>query len=193
MSGSAEAPATTVVLSRRIRTGREEAFRAWIEGFHAVMAAYPGHVSGQVVPPVEGAQAEWVFVYTFDTPRHLRNWLESEDRRQWLARAEPLVESQGPAQLISGLEQLFGLLPPDVAPPPPVWKVACSVVLGLFPLSLLNYLFLAPRLKALPLVPRAFLGTVIIVILMTWGVMPAVTRLLKPWLYPKQGRGLDPN
>jgi len=179
-----ESPSTTVVLSRRIKRGQDEAFKTWTEGFHAVMATYPGHLSGQAVPPVEGAQPEWVFVYTFDTPQNLRTWLESEDRRQWLAKADAMVESQGPAQFISGLEQLFGLLPPDVAPPPPVWKVACSVVAGLFPLTVLNYLFLAPLLKPLPLVLRAFLGTVIVVILMTWVVMPGVTRLLKPWLYP---------
>jgi len=183
-SPGTEAPATTVVLSRRIKAGREEAFRVWIEGFHEVMATHPGHRSGQVVPPVEGAQPEWVFVYTFDSPQNLKAWLESEDRRAWLAKAEPLVESQGPAQLISGLEQLFGLLPPSVAPPPPVWKVASSVVVGLFPITVLNYLFIAPLFKAIPLVPRAFLSTVIMVVLMTWVVMPGVTRLLKPWLYP---------
>jgi len=186
MIPATDAPATTVVLSRRIKPGKEEAFREWIQGFHAVMATHPGHRSGQVVPPVEGVQSEWVFVYTFDSPQNLRAWLESEDRRLWLAQAEPLVASQGPAQLISGLEQLFGLLPPDVAPPPPVWKVASSVVLGLFPVTVLNYLFLAPRLKPLPVVPRAFLGTVIVVTLMTWVVMPGVTRLLKPWLYPSR-------
>jgi hypothetical protein len=186
---NADAPATTVVLSRRIKSGQEDHFRAWVEGFHAVMATYPGHRSGQVVPPVEGAQPEWVFVYTFDSPQNLRTWLESEDRRIWLAQAEPMVESQGPAQFISGLEHLFGLLPPTVAPPPPVWKVACSVMAGLFPITILNYRFLAPLLKPLPIVPRAFLGTVIVVALMTWVVMPGVTRLLKPWLYPgRSGR-----
>lgn len=179
-------PATTVVLSRRIKRGQEEAFQAWTIGFHAVMSTYPGHLSGQAVPPVPGAQEEWVFVYTFDTPQNLRTWLESDDRRLWLAKAEPMVESEGKAQLISGLEQLFGLLPPSVAPPPPVWKVACSVVAGLFPITVLNYLFLAPLLKPLSVVPRAFLSTVFIVVLMTWVVMPAVTRLLKPWLYPKR-------
>lgn len=184
MPATADAPVATVVLSRRIKAGKEAEFRAWIAGFNGVMATYPGHLSGQVVPPVEGAQAEWVFVYTFDTPQNLRAWLESEDRRQWLEKAEPLVESQGPAQLISGLEQLFGLLPPDVAPPPPVWKVAASVMVGLFPISLLNALFLAPLLKPLPLLPRTLVGTVLIVMLMTWVVMPGVTRLLKPWLYP---------
>ena len=76
-----DAPSTTVVLSRRIKRGQDEAFKTWTEDFHTVMSSYPGHLSGQAVPPVEGAQPEWVFVYTFDTPQNLRTWLESEDRR----------------------------------------------------------------------------------------------------------------
>lgn len=188
---SPDAPSTTVVLSRRIKAGKEAEFQAWIEGFDALMATHPGHRSGQVVPPVSGAQDEWVFVYTFDSPQSLKSWLESEDRLRWLAQGEHLVASQGPAQLISGLEQLFGLLPPDVAPPPPVWKVACSVMIGLFPISLLNALFLAPLLKPLPLILRTLTGTVLIVILMTWVVMPGVTRLLKPWLYPRRKPSLQ--
>lgn len=184
MHAAADAPVATVVLSRRIKAGKEAEFRAWIADFNGVMATYPGHLSGQVVPPVEGAQAEWVFVYTFDTPQNLRAWLESEDRHQWLEKAEPLVASQGPAQLISGLEQLFGLLPPDVAPPPPVWKVAVSVMAGLFPLTLFNMVFLAPLTWSWPLVPKALFTATLMVILMTWVVMPGVTRLLKPWLYP---------
>ncbi len=175
---------TTVVLNRRLRPGQEDAFRAWIQGFDAAMAAFPGFVSGQVVPPVQGAQEDWVFLYAFDTPLNLRTWLESDTRREWLAKAENMVASQGPLQLVSGLEQLFGLLSPSVAPPPPVWKVATSVLVGLYPVTLLNMYYLTPLLKPLPLPLRALVSTGIMVILMTWVVMPAVTRLLKPWLYP---------
>lgn len=175
---------TTVVLSRRIRAGREAEFQAWLEGFDAVMARYPGFLKGQVVPPVEGAQPEWVFVYSFDSGQNLRNWLESADRKAWLAKAEDLVESQGPAQLISGLEQLFGLVPPTVAPPPPVWKVACSVMVGLLPLTYLNMAVIGPAIRTWPLPLRGLASATLMVILMTWVVMPAVTRLLKPWLYP---------
>lgn len=185
MSGE---PHTTVVLSRRIRAGHEQAFADWLKGFDQAMAGFPGFMKGEVIPPVEGAQPEWVFVYTFDSGVNLRNWLESDTRHQWLAKAEPYVESQGPAQLISGLEQLFGLVPPSVAPPPPVWKVACSVMMGLLPLTYLNMAVIGPAIKNWPLLPRGLFSATLMVVLMTWVVMPAVTRLLKPWLYPGIGR-----
>jgi len=88
------------------------------------------------------------------------------------------------AQVIRGLDQLFGLLPPTVAPSPPVWKVAVSVLVGLYPLTVLSQAVLGPRLAGLPLLLRAGVSAVLMVVLMTWVVMPVVTRLLKPWLYP---------
>lgn len=182
---STDKQATRVVLSRKIRPEREGDFKAWIEGFNRELGRFPGHLGSQVIPPVEGGNAEWVFVYTFETPQQLRVWLDSDVRKDWLKGLEPMVLSQSPMRVMSGLEQLFGLLPPDVAPPPPVWKVAVSVFAGLFPLTIINQLWLGPFLSPLPLFLRGFLSASIMVISMTWLVMPIVTRLLKPWLYPK--------
>ena len=179
----------TVVIVRRVKPGCEAEFVAWTEGFTAALASFPGCVQCRALPPVPGAQPEWVFVFAFQTPQDLRAWIGSEVRRDWLARADALVERYGQAQVSSGIEQLFSLLPPDVAPPPPVWKVAVTVLLGLYPASVLNQAFLAPLLQPLPLPVRALVSTVVVVAVMTWGVMPLVTRLLKPWLYPSTRRG----
>jgi hypothetical protein len=97
-----------------------------------------------------------------------------------------MVEGPDTGHVISGLEALFGILPPDVAPPPPVWKVAVSVVAGLYPVSLLNALFLAPLLKDLPVALRVLVSVAVVVAGMTWVVMPLVTRLLRFWLYPRR-------
>ena len=179
----------TVVVSRLVRPGHEHDFERWAEGFGQAMAAFPGHVSCRLVPPVAGAQREWIFVFTFDSAASLKAWVESDIRADWLARARAMVVEEGPARVVSGLESLFGLLPPSVAPPPPVWKVAVSVLVGLYPVSLLNAVFLAPRLGGLPLAWRVLVSAVVVVGLMTWVVMPTVTRLLRRWLYP--GAGTD--
>ncbi len=179
----AQVPAT-VVVSRKVRPGCEDAFREWAFGFEQEMARFPGHVNCQFVPPVGDAQPEWVFVFTFDSARSLQAWVASPTRAQWLTQVAPLVEGQDQAQIISGLEALFGILPPTVAPPPPVWKVAVSVLLGLYPTSLLNATLLVPLIQDLPLPFRVLLSVVTLVVLMTWVVMPLVTRALRPWLYP---------
>ncbi|OQA30132.1 MAG: hypothetical protein BWY56_02562 [Acidobacteria bacterium ADurb.Bin340] len=178
----------TVVVARRVRPGCEDVFQEWADGFTREVTSRAGCLTCQLVPPLGKAQPEWVFVSTFDTPQNLRAWIESPERAQWLAQAEPLVEGPGEAQVISGLEQLFGLLPPTVAPPPPVWKVAVSVLVGLYPLTLFSQAVLGPLLGGWPLPVRGAVSAVLMVILMTWVVMPGVTRALKPWLYPRRSR-----
>jgi antibiotic biosynthesis monooxygenase (ABM) superfamily enzyme len=175
---------TTAILSRRVRAGQEPAFQAWGRAFAEAMGTFPGFRDCRLVPPVPGGQAEWVFVVTFDGPATLRSWLDSEVRRAWLVRAEPMVEQSGPLQVVSGLETLFGLLPPSVARPPAVWKLAGVTLVALYPVALLNGWAVTPRLQGLPLPVRALVASAVTVAVMTWGVMPLATRAFKRWLYP---------
>ena len=54
----------------------------------------------------------------------------------------------------------------------------------IFPLITLVVVILNPLLSGLPLVLRLAITTAVTVPLMTWVVMPRVTRLLRGWLYP---------
>jgi antibiotic biosynthesis monooxygenase (ABM) superfamily enzyme len=57
-------------------------------------------------------------------------------------------------------------------------------VLGIFPVSLLTGTVLAPFLTGLPLLLRTTLVAVLFSSLMTYAVMPTLTRILRRWLYP---------
>jgi antibiotic biosynthesis monooxygenase (ABM) superfamily enzyme len=54
----------------------------------------------------------------------------------------------------------------------------------IFPLITLVVVALGPLLDGLPLVARLAITTAVTVPIMTWLVMPRVTRLLRRWLYP---------
>jgi antibiotic biosynthesis monooxygenase (ABM) superfamily enzyme len=176
----------TAVLSRRVRPGQEEVFRHWAEAFTEVLAATPGCSSCQVLPPVEGGHPEWVFVSVFQDHAALKAWIGSPTRAEWLERAGPLVEDAGELRVISGLEALFGLLPPSQARPPAVWKLALVTLAGLYPTVILSWLLVAPRLQPLPFPLRALASATFTVVVMTWGVMPLVTRAFRPWLFPQR-------
>jgi uncharacterized protein len=59
---------------------------------------------------------------------------------------------------------------------------------SIFPLITLVVVGAAPLIGPLPLVPRLAVTTLATVCLMTWVVMPRVTRLLHRWLYPSHRR-----
>lgn len=182
-----------VVIVRRPKAGLEAAFQTWSESIYRVMAEQPGFLSYQAVPPLPGENPDWYFVFTFDSPENLKAWLGSETRAQWQALSLPLTEDHGQARVMSGMEQLFGLPSPDEADPPAVWKLAAATELGLAPtVFLVGCLLLQiPFYAHLPLAGlwgiwwQVLLSTAICVSLMTWGVMPLLTRLLRPWLYPR--------
>jgi antibiotic biosynthesis monooxygenase (ABM) superfamily enzyme len=85
---------------------------------------------------------------------------------------------------VTGLESWFTLPgQPGLVPPPP-YKMALVTWLTIFPLITAIVAVTGPMLKGLPLAVRLAITTAIAVPLMTWVVMPRVTRLLRRWLYP---------
>ncbi|MBK8793440.1 MAG: hypothetical protein IPN59_09835 [Holophaga sp.] len=183
-----------VVIARRPKAGLEEAFAAWAQGIYQVMAEQPGFQSYQAVPPLQGESRDWYFVFTFDTPENLRRWLGSDTRAHWQALSLPLTEGPGHARVASGLESLFGIPSPEESDPPAVWKLALATELGLAPtvfavgLVLMNLGFYAAWSQGGPwgVWWQVLLSTSLCVSLMTWVVMPLLTRLLGRWLYPRK-------
>lgn len=60
--------------------------------------------------------------------------------------------------------------------------MALTVLLALYPTVLLLNLLITPHLQGLGRAGAVLVGNAIGVALMQWGIMPRLTRLLKPWL-----------
>ena len=59
-------------------------------------------------------------------------------------------------------------------------------LLAIYPLILMVNLSVGPILAPLPLPLRALVTSALLVPLMTWVVMPRITRLFYGWLYPRR-------
>ena len=83
----------------------------------------------------------------------------------------------------TGLEYWFrdpGM--PDVAPP--VWKQALLTWVGLYPTVLAIGYTVGLLVASWSLPVRSLVTTPLTVALMTWVVMPPVTRMFRGWLHP---------
>ena len=170
----------TVVVTWRVRQGGEPEFEAWRREISAAALKFPGHMGIDVILPGT-TPGEYVVVFRFDTYQHLRAWQESDIRRELLKKAEPFRESEPSYHLESGLEYWFA--PPGIPASPPRWKMAIVTVLGVWPVSMLVSWLLKPLIADLSPLLQALVVAVGIVILLTWGVMPVLVRILGPWLH----------
>jgi antibiotic biosynthesis monooxygenase (ABM) superfamily enzyme len=107
----------------------------------------------------------------------------SDEHAAWIARAEPHAAGATQTRFLTGLESWFTLSADPGAPPPPPYKMALLTWITIFPLITGIVAATGPLLADLPLVVRLGITTAVAVPLMTWVVMPRVTRLLRGWLF----------
>jgi uncharacterized protein len=179
---SAPEPAdpVTVTVARRVAPGREGDFEDWAADIMRVAKRFPGFLGGGVLRPGEAGQ-EWHIVYRFASDQQLQRWEASPERARELERAEPWMDETG-VQRVSGLETWFEL-PGRTAPAPPRRKMWAITMLAIFPLSLAFNALVGPHVGGLALPLRTLLFSGTLVTLMTWVVMPRMTRLFRGWLY----------
>jgi uncharacterized protein len=182
-----EGPVTTTV-TRQVKPGHEVFYESFLEGIAAAAARFPGHLGVEVFRPPSASEGDYRVVYRFDTGEHLRAWLDSDERAAWLERAEPHVIGPMRTRFLTGLEAWFTLPDRPGIPPPRPYKMALVTWVTIFPLITLVVRVLNPLLERLTLVPRLAVTTAVTVPIMTWLVMPRITRLLRTWLYPDHDR-----
>ncbi|MFA9443974.1 antibiotic biosynthesis monooxygenase [Egicoccus sp. AB-alg6-2] len=176
----------TVVISRLVRAGREAAYETWVHDVGLILAQFDGAEGVTVLPPgTAHSGPEWVLVLRFRDREAMMRWKRSDLRARWIERLDDLTIDTGAWEEQSGLETWFTLADrPTPAGPPPRWKQALLTTLGLVPLLLLSSVALGPVTRGWPAWLQTVVVTPVLVALMTWAVMPAVTRAAYRWLYP---------
>jgi len=168
----------TVVVTWHVRPGHEQEFDAWFREVSVAALKFPGHLGLNVVHH-DARESEYVIVFRFDTDEHLKAWMNSDVRREYLKKAEQFREEQPKYHVERGLEYWFET---DDAKAPARWKMAIVTVLGVWPVSILVSSALAPLIGGLPPLLQALVVSVGIVSLLTWVVMPLLVKLFSPLL-----------
>ena len=173
-----ESGQVTVVVTWHVRHGHEQEFDAWFREVSAAALRFPGHLGLNVVHH-DARESEYVIVFRFDTDEHLKDWMNSDVRREFLAKAEQFREEQPTYHVERGLEYWFET---NDTKSPARWKMAIITVLGVWPVSILVTNALTPLIGGLPPVLQALVVSVGIVCMLTWVVMPLLVKLFSPLL-----------
>lgn len=127
-------------------------------------------------------------LYRFVDQAALDAWESSPQREWWLGSAQGLV-GESKVERRTGIEGWFDepatVESLSAAPiPPPRWKQMVIIFMGFFPLSLaVNYTVGHTPLADWPLVLRVFVAILVMTPLMTYVVLPGITRRMSWWLH----------
>lgn len=173
----------TEVILEQVAPGKEAAYQEWSNRIQQAQAASPGYQGGYSQPP-KTSGAGWMTLMRFSSIDDLNRWMNSPVRKTLLEEAKDLVAASYQHRVDTSFPGWFPT-DPKTGQGPPNWKAAMLVLLGLFPIVMLESLFLSPRLASLNSSLGMFIGNTISVALTTWLTMPVFIKALDWWLFPK--------
>ena len=170
-----------IAITRRVRPDCETEFQQALREFFQASFAHGGVLGAtMIVPPPGSDSREFGILRTFANEKERDDFYASPIFKAWEKKCEPLTERNSWTQRpLHGLEAWFR----SPQNPPPRWKMATATFLGVFPTATLLNLTLGPAIRSWPFVVSGVVFNAAMVALLTWIVMPLVTRALHGWLH----------
>ncbi|MGZ0712069.1 antibiotic biosynthesis monooxygenase (plasmid) [Coraliomargarita sp. W4R53] len=196
-----EAHPITVAVERRIDPSRAPEATSWMQAGTDLANTFDGFLGSGWVRVGEASEL-WYMLYRFRDIATLEAWEGSSQRAWWLDSGRAFADEVR-VERRTGIEGWFdagfataidsrttvaavatGPIQQPVPAAPPRWKQAIVIWIGFFPTNLLaSWAFgFVPGFADWPLAVRIFLATVVLTPIMTYAVLPWVTRMLRPWL-----------
>lgn len=187
MDDTSQSPArqaSTAVIRTRVVAGGEARFRQWSAEVGAAQSRMPGYIGSAVQEPIPGVQDQWVTLLAFDTSEHLEAWLHSPARAALLGKAEALMAGTETRVVKSGFEGWFDIGQPSGRPASPAWKLNYLILAGLYPIVMLEVLFLNNKLDWMNLAFSTLIGNIFSVAFLGWPVVAILSKLMGWWIQP---------
>jgi uncharacterized protein len=181
--------ATSVVI-HRVPAAARDRFLELQRGITAAVEPFAGYRRTDLYPPADNSSDEWVVVVQFDDRNSLQHWLDSPQRAEWTKKFKQELGEYRLKTLSAGFGQWF-VNPGDDsdAALPASWKMALTVWLGLYPTVMTLTLLVAPYTRSLGVAISILIGNALSVSILQWAVMPALIRVLRPWLKAPRAAG----
>lgn len=189
-----QVPYSSVVIEYTVPQEKSWAFRKWHRGLVNTAQEFKGFIRADRHRPLscQGGLLKWYSVVHFEQPEDLNRWLLSPEREDLLKVGRSLFQSYKFKSFETGLEgwfshqsgsELTGL-------GPPAWKQILSVVLGLYPVIMIQD-FVIDNLGLMESWEPAsamLVKNLVTTCILTLVVMPLILRTLDFWLQPAHRR-----
>lgn len=170
-----------VAITRKIKRGSEEAFEKAIQRFFSESAIASGSLGALLIKPIPGSDGNtYGILRSFASEEERKEFYKSDKFSEWEKTIDALLEDKYSRHDLHGLEAFFANT--GLIQHPPKWKMAIVTWLGVWPAVFLASHFVSPYLEGFSIWIRTGLVTLLVVLALTWAIMPMLTRLLRSWL-----------
>jgi antibiotic biosynthesis monooxygenase (ABM) superfamily enzyme len=171
-----------IAITRRVKPGCEAEFQKALQEFFKTSFAHIGvHGASMLVPPPGSPSPEFGILRTFANAKERDSFYASPMFKTWEDRIKPLTEGEPVHRELTGLEAWFR----SPQNPPPRWKMAIATYLGVVPVIMGLSLTIGPVVRSWNFILNNLVFNACVVALLTWVVMPLITRILHRWLHSK--------
>jgi len=169
-----------IAITRRVRPGCEAEFQEALREFLQTSFGHGGVLGASMLTPPPGSESrEFGILRTFRNEEERDTFYASPMFKAWETRARTLTEGEPVYRQLHGLEAWFR----SPSGPPPRWKMAIATFLGVLPTAAILNLTLGRAIQPWPFLLGSAAFNASMVALLTWIVMPLVTRALHGWLH----------
>ena len=148
---------------------------------------FPGNLGTTVLKPRPGADRAYRIIVKFDSMANFQHWETSPERQELIKRIETMESEPVTREKITGLETWFELpgeaINQQAMIPPPRHKMMIASAIGVYLTITPLLFFLGPFLERFPLYISTIFTVAITAVLLTYIVMPLITRIFRSWLY----------
>lgn len=177
---STDIPVTTIV-RHRVKEEAIKDFKNWLITIGNKAKKYNGFKGKYVVPPKKN-DGEYIVVFQFDNIDNLTLWMESNDRLEEIEKLKELVVEEMELNYEEGIDFWF-TTPEMKVQGPPKWKMAIITWIAVYPMVIALLYFYGALFPTLVLPLKVLLVTLTLVPLLTWVLMPNLTKLFKSWIF----------
>jgi antibiotic biosynthesis monooxygenase (ABM) superfamily enzyme len=181
----------TVIVKRIAKKNKIKEFEEWLSGISKEVSRQAGSMGIDIIRPTDKeSKPEYVIIFRFNNYNNPIKWENSSTRNEWLQRGRELVQTDPDVQKLTGLEFWFtpystksSSLVPLILPPRYKMVIVTIPVISFLLLTLVPQIHFVTEMLFIPYSIRFVIAITITVILMTYLIMPLLTKLLRPWLF----------
>lgn len=175
----------TLAVTDHVPLAEKARYEALVEEMHRLFEAQDGFLSVDIVRHNRSHLVEYTILSRWSDEAAATLWRQDKIIREKLSQIEEITG--GTAQIVqaAGLGMWVDHAEGEVPNLPPAWKRVVTSVVAVYPMLMLLMGLSAPIIGGLPQFLQVLIIVIVLSTLLTWPIMPWLSKALRPWLMAK--------